>query len=89
MTGNIFNRDGRRHKIDESIGYDSIHLYFENCRNIAVTGNTFITGTDDFGDGGESPDYCVVYKALNSCVIIGNTMSGGFLEKAILNLGKN
>ncbi len=89
MTGNIFNRDGRRTNINEPIGYDSTHLYFDNCRNLAISGNTFITGNDDFGDGGESPDYCIVYKKLVSCSISGNTFSGGFLKIALCDLGEN
>lgn len=89
MTGNIFNRSGRRADISVPIGYESSHLYFDNCRNLAITGNTFITGNDDFGDGGESPDYSVVYKRLDSCVISGNTMSGGSLKNALLDLGEH
>ncbi len=89
MTGNIFNRSGRRAVFDEPIGYESSHLYFDNCRNLAIAGNTFITGNDDFGDGGESPDYCIVYKKLVSCAISGNTFSGGSLKSPLLDLGEN
>jgi len=89
MTGNIFNRSGRRAELNTSIGYESTHLYFINCRNLAITGNTFTRGNDDFGDGGESPDHSVVYGGLNSCVISGNTFSYGSIKETFVSLGEN
>lgn len=89
MTGNIFNRSGRRHELSKPIGYDSSHLYFENCRNLCVVGNTFTKGNDDFGDGGESPDHSIVYKKLNCCAISGNTFSSGSLKEALVDLGEH
>lgn len=86
-TGNIFNRSGRAKDGHRESEYESTHLYFENCSNLAFGQNTFITGNDDFGDGGESPDYCVVYKRLASCSIQGNTMRGGALKRSFADLG--
>ena len=48
-----------------------------------------LTGNDDFGDGGESPDYCIVMKNLISCCITANTMSGGYLKSAFADLSEH
>ncbi len=89
-TGNIFNRSGKATEDFPVSEYEKSHLYFDNCYNLAFTGNTFINGKDDFGEeGGYGPDYNVVYKRLNSCVVSANTMQGGSLKKAIVDLGEN
>ena len=85
--GNIFNRSGRYRESFKENKYENCHLYFHNCSNLAVTGNTFITGNDDFGDGGEGPDYGIVCSALSSCAITGNTMKSGALKEALVDLG--
>jgi len=88
-TGNIFNRSGRAKGSKRESEYESTHLYFENCTNLAFGQNTFITGNDDFGDGGESPDYCVVYKKIACCSIQANTMRGGALKRSFVDLGEH
>ena len=69
--------------------YENCHLYFENCHNLALSGNTFLTGRDDFGDTPFSPDYGIVYKKLRSCSFTGNTMYGGAMIEKLCDLGDN
>ncbi len=89
FTGNIFNRSGRYE--EDYLRDNSCHLYLENCNNMAITGNTFLVGKDDFGEegGGTTPDYGIIYKKLNSCVISGNTMYNGANKKSLLDLGEH
>lgn len=87
-TGNIFNRSGKSTDDFKVEPLEKCHVYLDKCYNLAFTGNTFISGKDDFGEeGGYGPDYSIVYKALRSCVISGNTMSGGALSAAFVDLG--
>ena len=89
-TGNIFNRSGKPNGDGFENEYENSHLYFDNCYNLAVTGNTFISGKDDFGEeGGYGPNHCVVFKRLDSCVISANTMQGGSLKKSLVDLGEH
>ena len=89
FTGNIFNRNGKYLPSFEEDKYENCHLYFENCHNLALSGNTFLTGRDDFGDTPFSPDYGIVYKKLRSCSFTGNTMYGGAMIEKLCDLGDN
>ncbi|MBQ4067473.1 MAG: right-handed parallel beta-helix repeat-containing protein, partial [Clostridia bacterium] len=87
FTGNIFNRSGKYKSSFENDKYENSHLYFDNCQNLAVSGNTFLTGKDDFGESAFSPDYGIVMKRLSSCAITGNTMYGGAMREKLVDLG--
>ena len=89
FTGNIFNRSGKYLPAFEDDKYLNCHLYFDNCHNLALSGNTFLTGRDDFGESPFSPDYGIVYKRLRSCSFTGNTMYGGAMIKKLCDLGDN
>lgn len=88
-TGNVFNRSGKYKDSFKKDRHQCCHLYFDNCRNLAVTGNTFLTGKDDFGESEFGPDYAIVYRRLSSCVISGNTLSGGSVKEKLVDLGDN
>jgi len=89
LTGNIFNRSGKYKPSFERDPYENSHLYFDNCQNIAVGGNTFLTGRDDFGESPFSPDYGIVMHRLCSCAFTGNTMYGGAMKEKIVDLGEH
>ena len=89
FTGNIFNRNGKYKPSFENDRYENSHMYFDNCQNIAIVGNTFLTGRDDFGETPFSPDYGIVYKRLCSCTITGNTLYGGAMVQKLADLGEN
>lgn len=86
FTGNVFNRSGKYKNSFEADPYENAHLYFDGCTNLALCGNTFLTGRDDFGESPFSPDYGIVYKDLNSCAITGNTMYGGAMKEKLVDL---
>ncbi len=90
-TGNIFNRSGRYENDSKNTPDNNCHLYLEGCNNLAITGNTFVIGKDDFGEegGGITPDHGIVYKRLRSCVISGNTMYNGAIKEKLLDLGEH
>lgn len=88
-TGNIFCRSGKYKETFKNDKYENCHLYFDNCYNLAVSGNTFMTGKDDFGESEFSPDYCIVYKKLEACAITGNTMFAGSVKEKLIDLGEN
>ena len=49
-----------------------------------------MSGKDDFGEeGGYGPDYGVVYRKLNSCVITSNTMFNGAYVEKLTDLGEH
>ncbi len=88
-SANYFNRSGKNKESYKNDPYENSHLYFENCRALAVTGNTFLIGRDDFGTDNLSPEYGVVYRALEDCVITGNAMHKGATKQLFADLGAN
>ena len=87
-TANYFNRSGKYRESFEDDPYDNCHLYFDNCKALAFTGNTFSAGRDDFGTGNLSPEYGVVYRGLEDCVISGNTFYNAATKSLTLDLGE-
>ena len=88
-TANYFNRSGKFRESFEEDPYENCHLYFDNCKALAFTGNTFSVGLDDFGTGNLSPEYGVVYRGLEDCVISGNTMYNAAAKQLIADLDGN
>ena len=88
-TGNIFYRSGKYMPSFENNKYENCHIYLDCGNNLTISGNTFLHGKDDFGEGGYSPDYCVVMKDIESSVISNNTMKGGALVASFADLGGN
>ncbi|MBQ7715352.1 MAG: right-handed parallel beta-helix repeat-containing protein [Clostridia bacterium] len=88
-TANYFNRSGRYRESFADDPYENSHLYFDNCRGLAFTGNTCSVGRDDFGTGNLSPEYGIVFRGLESCVISGNSLYRGASRRLILDLGDN
>ena len=69
--------------------YDSAHVRMTRADNIVLTGNTFRVGRDDGGVGTLSPDYCVVIKDCNQCIVRDNVWNRGAIEGGIVLLGNN
>ena len=88
-TANYFNRSGKYKKSFGDDPYGNCHLYFDNCKALAFTGNTFSAGRDDFGTGNLSPEYGIVYRGLEDCVISGNTFYNAATKRLTVDLGGN
>ncbi|MBQ9880058.1 MAG: right-handed parallel beta-helix repeat-containing protein [Clostridia bacterium] len=88
-TANYFNRSGKYKESFKDDPYGNCHLYFDNCRSLALTGNTFSAGRDDFGTGNLSPEYAIVYRRLECCSISGNTLYNGAAKELFADLGEN
>jgi hypothetical protein len=86
ITGNVIYRSGKPEwgKKDD---YDSSHLRIEASKGIVVTGNAFNSGRDDGGEGSYSPDYGIVAKNLENCIIKDNVQQNGALKELIADLG--
>lgn len=86
LTGNIFNPSGKQRDSFKSNAYHNSHIYLENCRNIVATGNAFNIGKDDRGMGKPSPDYGIVCKSIDSCIIENNALNNSALRNSIIYL---
>ncbi len=92
VTGNNFCRSGSGEflewmKVD---GYESSHIYAENCVNLVITSNTFHTGRDGADKDGKrhfGPQYGIVYKHLRSSIIKDNVMQSASTSQNIADLG--
>lgn len=86
---NYFNRSGRYKDSFEADPYENCHLYFDNCKALTFTGNTFTAGRDDFGEANLSPEYGIVYRGLENCVISGNSLYNSATKELFVDLGGN
>ncbi len=84
ISGNIFRRSGKDNGQPYEAIYDDSHLYLDGCSNIAVTGNVCKLGQDDGNVGTFNPLQSFVIKNSSGCVILGNSMKNGHLEKGII-----
>lgn len=85
LTGNIFRRSGKHRQDFEEDPYLNSHILLNDTDRTVINANVFGTGKDDHGKGTLSPDYSVVFKNCNNCIITSNSMTNGSLKKDILN----
>ena len=57
--------------------------------NVVLSGNTLRVGRDDGGVGVWSPDYGIVIKNCNHCIVRDNVWNRGVLKEGIVLLGDN
>jgi hypothetical protein len=86
VTGNVIYRSGKPEWTTDAL--DSTHLRIEGAHGVTVTGNSLCVGHDDTG-GTLSPRHGLVVRALQNCVIAGNTLHVGALEALITDLGEH
>lgn len=84
VTGNIFRRSGAWADKKFENPEDSCHLRMTNCANIVVNANTMRVGRNDGGGGVLSPEYGMVLRSNQSCVVKDNTMMTGALKQLIV-----
>ena len=89
VTGNIFRRSGKPNTLPFEDVYDSSHLRMTCCENVVATGNVFKYGRDDGGGGVDSPEYCVVMRRCQDCIVNNNVMQHGCMKKNYIDLGEN
>jgi hypothetical protein len=87
ITGNVIFRSGKPEwgRNDE---YDNAQVRIEDAQGIVFTGNALNSGRDD-GAGVYSPDYGIVVKGLESCVIRNNVQHLGALKQLVVDLGEH
>lgn len=86
VTGNVFRRCGR----DPGglpAGGASCQVHLEDCSGLAMTGNTFLAGRDDRGEGTVTPEAGFVLKRLSHSVVSGNALCGGYTRVPAVDLG--
>lgn len=88
IVGNIFRRSGKRSETEQNPYYNS-HIYLENCTSVTASTNSFAVGKDDRNCGIMGPDYSIVTKNSDTCVISGNVMRNGAVKENITVLGEN
>ena len=89
VTGNLIYRSGKPGASPFDDVYDSAHVRMTRGDNIVLTGNTFRIGCDDGGVGIWSPNYCVVIKDCNQCIVRDNVWNRGAIEEGFILLGDN
>ena len=89
ITGNLIYRSGKPKPTPFDEVYDSAHVRMTKADNVVLTGNTFRIGCDDGGGGTWSPDYCVVIKDCNHCIVRVNVWNRGSIQEGIVLLGDN
>lgn len=88
VTGNVIYRSGRPDwgKDDD---FDSAHARFDSVAGLVFSGNSLNAGRDDGGKGQWSPDYAIVLRKLENCVIKDNVMHGGALKELVVDRGEH
>lgn len=86
VTGNVFRRCGKdSDKLAE--GEHSCQVRLCDVRGLSLTGNTCLAGQDDSGKGKFTPQIGFIIKNLSSCVISGNTLWHGYMDRQLLDGG--
>ena len=90
-TGNLIYRSGKPgpEPWTWEDAYDNAHVRMTKCDNIVLTGNTFRIGRDDNNVGTWSPEYAVVIKDSEKCIVRDNVWHRGALKDGIVCLGDN
>lgn len=89
VTGNLIYRSGKPKDVPFDEVYDSAHVRMTKADNIVLTGNTFRIGRDDGGVGTWSPDYTIVMKNCNHCIVRDNVWHRSSIKDGIVMLGDN
>lgn len=90
VTGNTILRSGCPLRGRELKGYESAAVYLEGCAGLVFSGNVLTAGENDrrsADPGTISPEYGIVYKALNGAVIQNNALWQGALKDLLVDLG--
>lgn len=89
-TGNIFRRGGAYENEPHSDKYRSCHLLLNHCTACVFTGNTMKVGEGDGGIPPISPDYGIIMKNCETCILKDNVMrDGSLVENLILENNEN
>ncbi len=86
VTGNVIYRSGKP-EWGQGDSFDSSHVRIESAKGVVVVGNALNSGRDDEGKGKYSPDYGIVVRNLENCIIKDNVQQNGALKELIKDLG--
>ena len=89
-AGNVFRRGGAYDKEPHADKYQSSHLLLNHCTGCVFTGNTMKVGEGDGAVPPISPDYGVVMKNCETCILKDNVMrDGSLIENLVLENNEN
>ena len=83
-TGNIFRRGGAYTDAPHADKYRSSHAIFNHCTGCVITGNTMKVGESDGGIPPISPDYGIIMKNCETCILKDNVMRDGSLVENLI-----
>lgn len=86
IVGNIFRRSGKKNWGEFKDKYDNSHLYIKNGVNQAITGNVFVKGIDDEGQGELTPMYNIVYNKKCDLQLSCNGHTNGCIGNEIITI---
>ncbi len=88
VTGNVFRRCGKdSNRLAE--GEVSCQMRLESSAGITVTGNAFLAGRDDGGQGKYTPQVGFITHKLTNTVIASNVLHRGYMDKMHVDQGEH
>lgn len=88
LTGNIFRRSGAYIE-QKPEDVRCCHVRCKNCSDMTVTGNTMRVGRNDGGGGVLSPEFGMILKDCEGCIIKDNTLINGARKELIIALNNH
>jgi hypothetical protein len=86
ITGNILHRSGSP-DFRPLEDYENAHARFVGAKGVSFVGNAMKAGQGDRNQGTWSPDFGIVFKDLENCVIKDNVMHEGVMKDLVVDLG--
>ena len=86
IVGNVIYRSGKPEWTTAGEETASCHILLDGAHGITCTGNTMCVGQDD-GGGVNSPDYGIIMRGLENCIVKDNALHIGALKEIVRDLG--
>lgn len=87
VTGNLLRRAGGGGGKGPEADHVAVQALLRNCSGVTFTCNTGLVGADDDGKGQTTPDFALLVKDLDCCVVKDNVFWRGYLKDLLLDQG--